>query len=362
MATAISDDDTWTSAPTGPATGDPRTSVLIRGHLGEIGNRTRWLYNRLAKSLLGSSFSTFAAGDVDTGTDRITISGHGLVTGDILRYLNVGGTAIAISGAALTLAEGYSSVAFYAIVIDANTIQIESSSGGGALNITDAGSGTHYFFKVPSAGAAPMYKSFLVGGVTIVAGTLVNQMRQFLPLAGGTLTGTLTVDASTGAISMGGTKRLSYASRSLTRVQKALLVNATLDTVADAGLVVQKNDVGSQALALPNGSTLTAFSVYHNRTNTGVLPATRLQVGIKKLEISTGTASDVVALTEDPEAVIAAYEAHHAITISGLSEVIDNTAYKYYLNFVGETDPNGANTTVYPCVTTVTMTSDDEHP
>lgn len=336
--------------------------MLIRGHLGELSNRTRWLYNRLAKSLLGSSFMTFAAGAVDTGTDRITISGHGLSTGDVLRYLNVGGTAIAISGSALSLAEGYSSVAFYAIVIDANTIQIENSSGGGALNITDAGSGTHYFFKVPSAGASPMYKSFLVGSVTIAAGTLANQLRQFLPLAGGTMTGTLTVDGSTGAISMGGTKRLTYASRSLTRVQKAPLNNTTLDTTSDIGLSVQKSDTASQALSFPNGSTLTAFTVYHNRSNTGTLPATRLQVGIKKLALSTGTATDVVALTEDPEAVLASYEAHHAITISGLSEVIDNTAYRYYLNILGETDPNGASTTVYPCITTVTMTSDDEHP
>ena len=360
MSTAISDDDTWTSAPTGPATGDPRTSVLIRGHLGELGNRTRWIFNRL-KSLFGS-YSTFAAGDVNIGTDRFTITGHGLSTGDVLRYANTGGTAISVSGAALTLAEGLYSLAFYAIVIDANTIQIESSSGGGALDITDAGSGTHYFYKVPSVSASPMYRSFVVGPVTITAGTRSHQMRQFLPLAGGTLTGTMTVDSGSGAISMGGTKRLTYASRSLTRVQKAPLVNVTLDTVSDAGLALQKTDAGSQALAFPNGSTLTAFTVYHNRTNTGTLPTTRLQVGIKKVALSTGIVSDVVALTEDPEAVLANYEAHHAITISGLSEVIDNTAFKYYLNLAGEIDPNGATTTVYPCITTVTMTSDDEHP
>lgn len=303
---------------------------------------------------------------MNTGTDRFTITGHGLSTGDVLRYANVGGTAISVDfgsgGAALSLVEGFYSVAFYAIVIDANTIQIETSSGGGALDITDAGSGTHYFYKVPSAGAAPVYKSFVVGAVTIAAGTLANQMRQFLPLAGGTLTGTLTVDASTGAISFGGTKRISYASRSLTRVQKAAMNNASLDTTSDTALSLQKGDFGSQALSFPNGSTLTAFTVYHNRTNTGVLPATRLRVGIKKLALSTGSATDIVALTEDPEAVLANYEAHHAITISGLSEVIDNTAYRYYLNLQGEADPNGATTTVYPAITTVTMTSDDEHP
>lgn len=360
--TAITDSDDFTAAPEGPPTGGARSSALMRGYLGQINNRVRWMYNRLAKTLLGSSYSTFEAADVDTGTDRITITGHGLVTGDVIRYANVGGTAISVSGSALTLAEGFYAVALYAIVIDVDTIQIEVSSGGGALNITDAGSGTHYFFKVPSALAAPMYKSFLVGSVTINAGTLVNQMRQFLPLGGGTVTGTVTIDGSTGAISMGGTKRLSYASRSLTRVQKAPLVNVTLATVSDAGLSVEKGDAATQALSFPNGATLTAFSVYHNRTNTGTLPATRLQVGVKKVAIASGTASDVVALTEDPEAVLASYEAHHAITISGLSEVIDNTAYKYYLNILGETDPNGATTTVYPCSTTVTMTSDDEHP
>jgi hypothetical protein len=318
------------------------------------------MYNRLA-SIFGVPL-TFTAANVNTGTDRITITGHGLATNDVLRYANVGGTAIAIGGSALTLTEGFSSIAFYAIVIDANTIQLSLTSGGSAEDITSAGTDTHYVYKAPSALAAPMYRSFLVGSVTILAGTLVNQMRQFLPLGGGTVTGTVTIDSGTGALSFGGTKRVTYASRSITRVQKAPLINLTLDTASPVALPVQKGDIATQDLAFPNGATLTGITVYHNRTNTGTLPATRLQIGIKKVPLSTGVAADVLAATEDPEAVLANYEAHHAIAITGLSEVIDNTAYKYYLNVNGEVDPNGATTLLFPAITTVTMTSDDEHP
>lgn len=362
--TAITDSDVFTAAPSGPPNGGPRSATLMRGYLGEINNRVRWMYNRLA-SIFGAP-TVFTAANVDTGTDRITITGHGLVTNDVIRYANVGGTAISVDlgsgGSPLQLSEDFSPIALYAIAIDANTIQLSLTSGGAALDITAAGADTHYFYKVPSALAAPMYRSFLVGSVTIIAGTLVNQMRQFLPLAGGTVTGTVTVDSGTGALSFGGTKRVTYASRSLTRVQKAPLVNVTLDTAASVGLSVQKGDIATQDLAFPNGATLTGITVYHNRTNTGTLPTTRLQIGIKKVLLSSGVASDVLAATEDPEAVLANYEAHHAIAITGLSEVIDNTAYKYYLNVNGEVDPNGATTSLFPAITTVTMTSDDEHP
>lgn len=190
MSTTISDDDTWTAAPTGPATGDPRTSVLMRGHLGELSNRARFLFNRLVTPIRGA-YLTFAAGDVNTGTEQITITGHGLATNDVLQYGNVGGTAISISGVALPLSEGFYGAALYARVVDANTIELASSSGGSALNITAAGSGTHYLWKVPSYLAGPIHRSFVTAaGVTIPAANLfVTLASSFLPVSGGTLTG-----------------------------------------------------------------------------------------------------------------------------------------------------------------------------
>ena len=192
--TAISDSDVFETAPDGPTNGGTRSATLMRGHLGKINNRVRFIYERVVATLIGRH-TTFAAGDVDTGTNRITITSHGYSTGNVLRYGNVGGTAISISGVALPLTESLYGAALYAIVIDANTLEIESSSGGGTLDITAAGSGTHYFFKVPSSGAGGLMLAAITtaAGNTIPAGLLSTVLASaFMPLGGGTMTGATT--------------------------------------------------------------------------------------------------------------------------------------------------------------------------
>lgn len=86
---------------------------------------------------------TFAVADVNTGTDRITLTNHPFETGDIV-YLSSGGTAISLTalGSPIT-----ATTKAYVIKIDGNTIQIASSRAN-ALNavpddITAAGAGTH---------------------------------------------------------------------------------------------------------------------------------------------------------------------------------------------------------------------------
>ena len=188
--TAISDDDVFTAAPSGPPNGGAGSSTLMRGYLGEVNNRVRFLYNRLVTPIRGA-YRTFAAGDVNTGTDRITITSHGWATNDVLQYGNVGGAAIELSGVALPLAEGFYGAAVYARVVDADTIELAASVGGGALNITAAGSGTHYLWKVPSYLAGPIHRSFVTAaGVTIPAANLIVTLaNSFLPVTGGTVTG-----------------------------------------------------------------------------------------------------------------------------------------------------------------------------
>lgn len=193
--TAISDDDVFTAAPSGPPNGGAGSSTLMRGYLGEINNRVRFMYNRLVTPIRGA-YHTFTASDVNTGTDRITITAHGWTLNDVLQYGNVGGTALSISGVALPLSEGFYGAAVYAKVVDANTLELSATSGGAALNITDAGSGTHYLWKVPSYLAGPIHRSFVTAaGVTIPAANLfVTLANSFLPVSGGTLTGV--VDAT----------------------------------------------------------------------------------------------------------------------------------------------------------------------
>lgn len=85
-----------------------------------------------------SATVTFVDGDVTTGTDTITITGHGLQTGDKVRLTTTG-----VLPAGLALLTDY-----YAIRVDANSIRLASSQynaeWGTPVDITAAaGTGTH---------------------------------------------------------------------------------------------------------------------------------------------------------------------------------------------------------------------------
>lgn len=80
---------------------------------------------------------TFADTDVNTGTERITVTGHGYSTGTVFTLTNPG-----------TLPTPFViSTNYYVIRIDANTIQVATSLAlalaGTPINITNAGSGTN---------------------------------------------------------------------------------------------------------------------------------------------------------------------------------------------------------------------------
>ena len=80
-----------------------------------------------------------AAGSVNTGTDSITITGHGTNTGDQLTYTSgssdIGG-----------LADGN---VYYVIKVDNDTIKLatteSNANGGSAIPLSTQGAGTHTF-------------------------------------------------------------------------------------------------------------------------------------------------------------------------------------------------------------------------
>jgi hypothetical protein len=85
------------------------------------------------------------AGSANAGTDAITIAGHGLSNADrVCLY--------ATSGAALP--GGLSASTLYFVINKTNdTIQLSPTSGGAAVDITDAGSGDWYVAKSPASSA-----------------------------------------------------------------------------------------------------------------------------------------------------------------------------------------------------------------
>lgn len=96
----------------------------------------------------------------DAGTDLLTANSHGLDAGDQIFFTNVGGA----------LPAGLSvNTPYYLRTVTTNTFKVATSLGGEAVDITGAGTGTHYFhvqFKVPD----------LRGSVFLGQGTRVRTM------------------------------------------------------------------------------------------------------------------------------------------------------------------------------------------
>lgn len=80
---------------------------------------------------------TFATTDVNTGTDQITLTAHGLENYQRVQFTTSGGLPAGISA----------STTYYIIVVDANTIEVATSFAnalaGTQIDITTVGSGTH---------------------------------------------------------------------------------------------------------------------------------------------------------------------------------------------------------------------------
>ena len=192
MPTAnLEDEDDWTEVPVGPGNLDPIVSAVWRGYWDGVNNRARWLFNRLLVPLLGP-FKTFLPGAIDTAADTISIPAHGLSTDDLVRFGNVGGAAFSVLGAPLSLLAGLSGLAWYVIKIDNDTIQFSLTPGGAAIDLTAAGTGTHYLFIVTSPLTAIVHPAFTPIGASTEdpAGSLyVTLAGYMLSVFGGRLQG-----------------------------------------------------------------------------------------------------------------------------------------------------------------------------
>lgn len=110
-------------------------TVNVSGSTAAIAATGDWIYLTYSSTTSQSISKTFVDGDVNTGTETITVVGHGLIDGQQVRFSNTGGT----------LPGGLSSsVTYYIVGAAANTFQVALTLGGAAVNITSAaGGGTH---------------------------------------------------------------------------------------------------------------------------------------------------------------------------------------------------------------------------
>lgn len=185
--------DQWVTAPEGHGPSEPLLAAVLRAFNENINDRTLWLFNRLALGLLGSHI-TFASGAVDTGADKVNIPSHGISANTVVRLGNIGGTLLAASGLTAPTVGSLSPTALYVKVVDANNIQFALTSGGSAINITAAGSGTHYLFFVPASVLdLIVHPSMTMAGETMPAQSLKATAGEILTARGGAVTGDLSV-------------------------------------------------------------------------------------------------------------------------------------------------------------------------
>ena len=159
----------------------------------------------------------------------------------------------------------------------------------------------------------------------------------------------------------GAAARLQYASSIETRTVRSFLFNNDTGEVKVGSMLLgTPAEQGMQYLLLPDDSVLTSVTTYHDRTNTGTLPANRVQLSVWKKDITTGTVTQLGLTTVDPNANVAAYEAYHGFSVSTIAETIDNETCVYYVIFDGESGANASSTTWHGCRATFAVTSQDK--
>lgn len=112
----------------------------------------------------------------------------------------------------------------------------------------------------------------------------------------------------------------------------------------------------------PHGSTLTAVSVHiTGAAGHGGMPATKPSLQVNRVT-RAGVHSTISGPTSDTSASTGAYEIDHTINITGLSEVIDNSTYRYVAVISTEAGANalsGAKYTSVGWLATVTGLDED---
>lgn len=125
------------------------------------------------------------------------------------------------------------------------------------------------------------------------------------------------------------------------RVVRSPMVNGSGGAWA-YNAIVQTSSTVDQILDLPDGATLTNVTIWVDPVNATPPAGTPLRWEIAKLELSTGTATAIMAITTDTTAG-AGYGARHSLSSGTLSEVIDNSTYIYIVEVLGEMSTGAAN-------------------
>lgn len=316
------------ATPYGVASDNNRSPGVFNGVFQKIYNRGQYALNRLAE-LIGSPI---AIAGISSSTDKVTTtSAHGLSAGDVVRFaaLNGGSLPAELDG-----------VAVFVLADTSTTFKVAATSGGSAIDITSAGSGDLYVYKVPDL-LALLFTNSGAG----IQGALTDLFV--------TVGSSQTISAAKILLdfTLGGSAYVKLASRSITRALACHWVDVSTALAYRTPATIPAGKTIQSGVDLPHGQTVTAIAVTIDPANVLALPGTMPKVTLVKVD-STGTTTEIGFKVDDSgdETI---FSALHTVTISGLSEVIDTENNSYRIDVRGSSDDT---VVVYRVRATATVT------
>lgn len=192
-------------------------------------------------------------------------------------------------------------------------------------------------------------------------------------VAGGTYTPSATVNVGGSGITLSGTSRLLYASRSLVRIQAPLSwatdpVRWTTQNLTGSNSWKNVSAVGGAVATLywgvraPNGQTITQVRMrVRNLSETATVAASKMQVQLGYYDFTTDADVLIGSAGVDPSTTQAQVIAFHWVSQSGLTHTVDNTSRSYYVVTRSEFGANGViGDEVHGCEVTCTVTDQNE--
>jgi hypothetical protein len=228
------------------------------------------------------------------------------------------------------------------VAIDTIIASLTSTSGNrGAGKLT-----------APAEAGSP--DSLTVGTVADQLGELLSHVNARARIASAeTITGQYTFN-----------QQILYSSSAITRVQRGPMVVTSIALAHSTFSLKGNLDVsgGGQTAEqemddLADGSTLTTATAWISPSVDGLVPSTRPTLEVKKVDLQTSTVSSIAGPTTDPNSTDVTYEIPHSFSITGMSEVIDRSRYRYYAVLTGEAGSNNSSLTWMGTTATMTVTS-----
>jgi hypothetical protein len=328
LSVVMTEVDDPTETQHGYASDNNRSAAVFNGVRQEGVNRSRYLLNRLGE-LIGTAI---AVSGVSAVSDLITTtSAHGLVANDPVRIKALGGGSIP---------GGLSAGAVYYWLADTTTTgKLALTAGGSAVDITSAGTGPLYIYKIVDASAL-LYR--VASGVATALGDAVMYLAGAQTVTGAKVFADLTLS---------GVSWIKTASRSITRTVGGTWIDTSAHTAYRNPAILATSVNVQTMIELPHGQVLTGVTITIDPAVHGSLP-TLPSIAVSKVAYADGTITPLGSQA-DTSADTTAFNVAHEIAVTGLSETIDNTTHSYRVDFVTS---DAASVTVCGLKATCTVT------